>query len=121
MNMTTMLITLAALAWLCQIVLGGWQIHRFNRAYDVLCRQGEAVGVGRCAGRFKARVVLALAFDGQERVCAAFVLRGLTVFARPRPVPALIGLRKSQLNPDVIFPKDRACQTALLLAIKPQT
>ncbi len=120
MNITTTLITLAALAWLGQIVLGGWQIHRFNRAYDVLCRQG-AVGVGRSAGRFKARVVLALAFDRQERVCDAFVLRGLTVFARPRPLPVLIGLHKSQLIPDVIFPKDRACQTALLLAIKPQT
>ncbi|XBS71237.1 transcriptional regulator GutM [Acerihabitans sp. KWT182] len=118
--MTTLLITLAALAWLGQIVLGGLQIHRFNRAYDALCRQG-AVGLGRCPGRFKARVVLALAFDGQERVCDAFVLRGLTVFARPRPVPGLIGLHKSQIKPDVIFPKDQTCQTALSLAIKPQT
>ncbi|WP_213991892.1 transcriptional regulator GutM [Sodalis sp. dw_96] len=119
--MTTLLITLAALAWLGQIVLGGWQIHRFNRAYDALCRQGATVGVGRSAGRFKARVVLALAFDRHERVCDAFMLRGLTVFARPRRLPALIGLHISRLNPDVIFPKDRTCQTALLLAIKPKT
>jgi hypothetical protein len=30
-------------------------------------------------------------------------------------------LLKSELIPDVLFPKDRACQTALLLAIKPKT
>jgi glucitol operon activator protein len=55
MSLTTILVTLAAVAWLAQIVLGGWQIHRFNRAFDALCLRGTAVGVGRSAGRFKAR------------------------------------------------------------------
>jgi glucitol operon activator protein len=121
MSLTTILVTLAAVAWLAQIVLGGWQIHRFNRAFDALCLRGTAVGVGRSAGRFKARVVLAIAFDQEGRVCDGFVLRGLTVFARPRPLTKLYGLLKSELIPDVLFPKDRACQTALLLAIKPKT
>ncbi|TKI07739.1 transcriptional regulator GutM [Martelella alba] len=118
---STMLLTLcAAAAWLAQIALGGWQIRRFNLAYDRLCRQG-AVGVGRSSGRFRARVVLALASDEEGRVCDGFILRGLTVFARPRPLPMLIGLHKNQLQADALFPKDRACQTALLLAIKPKT
>ena len=30
--MVTALITVAALAWLCQMAFGGWQIHQFNRA-----------------------------------------------------------------------------------------
>ena len=44
--MVTALITFAALAWLCQMAFGGWQIHQFNRAFDALCQKGR-VGVGR--------------------------------------------------------------------------
>jgi len=32
--MVTALITVAALAWICQMAFGGWQIHHFNRAFD---------------------------------------------------------------------------------------
>lgn len=38
--MVTALITVAALAWLCQMAFGGWQIHQFNRAFDALCQKG---------------------------------------------------------------------------------
>lgn len=44
--MVTTLITVAVIAWLCQLALGGWQIHRFNRAFDALCQKGR-VGVGK--------------------------------------------------------------------------
>ena len=44
--MVTALITVAALAWLCQMAFGGWQIRQFNRAFDALCQKGR-VGVGR--------------------------------------------------------------------------
>jgi len=37
--MVTTLITVAVIAWLCQLALGGWQIHRFNRAFDALCQK----------------------------------------------------------------------------------
>jgi glucitol operon activator protein len=57
--MVTALITVAALAWICQMAFGGWQIHRFNRAFDALCQKGR-VGVGRSGGRFKPRVVVLL-------------------------------------------------------------
>ncbi|MBN0661369.1 transcriptional regulator GutM, partial [Pseudomonas aeruginosa] len=49
--MVTALIIVAAIAWLTQLAFGGWQIRRFNRAFDSLCQQGR-VGVGRSAGRF---------------------------------------------------------------------
>jgi glucitol operon activator protein len=57
--MVTALITVAAIAWICQMAFGGWQIHQFNRAFDALCQKGR-VGVGRSGGRFKPRVVVAL-------------------------------------------------------------
>ena len=52
--MVSALITVAVIAWCAQLALGGWQISRFNRAFDTLCQQGR-VGVGRSSGRFKPR------------------------------------------------------------------
>lgn len=118
MNATSWFISIAALAWLGQILLGGWQVYQFNCAYDALHGQGHLVGLGRSGGRFTPRVVMALAFDADGYVRNGFTLRGLSVFARPRPLTRLIGLHKGQLVPSVIFPKDPACQTALALALK---
>ena len=42
--MVTALITVAAIAWMCQLIFGGWQIRQFNRAFDALCQKGR-VGV----------------------------------------------------------------------------
>ncbi len=39
--MVTALIIVAAIAWLTQLAFGGWQIRRFNRAFDSLCQQGR--------------------------------------------------------------------------------
>ncbi|PWC19942.1 transcriptional regulator GutM [Brenneria roseae subsp. roseae] len=121
MSPASVLITCAIGAWVLQIALGWWQLRRFNQAFDALCSNGVTVGIGRSTGRFKARVVMALAFDEQERVCDGFIMRGFTVFARPQPMPTLIGLKRTQLTPNVIFPKELACQTALSLAIKPKS
>ena len=65
--MVSALITVAVIAWCAQLALGGWQISRFNRAFDTLCQQGR-VGVGRSSGRFKPRVVVAIALDDQQQV-----------------------------------------------------
>ncbi|ATA25675.1 transcriptional regulator GutM [Brenneria goodwinii] len=118
MTPASLLIAFAVSAWLLQIALGWWQLRRFNQAYDNLYRRGHKVGIGRSAGRFKARVVIALAFDEQDRVRDGFIMRGLTVFARPRQIKELIGLKREQLVPSVIFPIEPTCQTALSLAIE---
>lgn len=115
--MTYAFISVAAIAWLCQLILGGWQIYLFNRAFSRLCQQGR-VGVGRAGGYFRARVVIALAFDNQDRVCDTLIMRGLTVFARPGKINALKGAALRELKPDVIFPADPVCQNALSLALK---
>lgn len=47
--MVSTLITVAVIAWCAQLALGGWQIARFNRAFDKLSQQGR-VGVGAPAG-----------------------------------------------------------------------
>lgn len=81
--MVSALITVAVIARCAQLALGGWQISRFNRAFDTLCQQGR-VGVGRSSGRFKPRVVVAIATDDQQRIVDTLFMKGLTVFARPQ-------------------------------------
>lgn len=86
--MVSALITVAVIAWCAQLALGGWQISRFNRAFDTLCQQGR-VGVGRSSGRFKPRVVVVIALDDQQRIVDTLFMKGLTVFARPQKFPQL--------------------------------
>lgn len=73
--MVSALITVAVIAWCAQLALGGWQISRFNRAFDTLCQQGR-VGVGRSSGRFKPRVVVAIALDDQQRIVDTLFMKG---------------------------------------------
>lgn len=47
--MVSTLITVAVIAWCAQLALGGWQISRFNRAFDKLSQQGR-VASGAPAG-----------------------------------------------------------------------
>ena len=75
--MVSALITVAVIAWCAQLALGGWQISRFNRAFDTLCQQGR-VGVGRSSGRFKPRVVVAIALDDQQRIVDTLFMKGPT-------------------------------------------
>lgn len=86
--MVSALITVAVIARCAQLALGGWQISRFNRAFDTLCQQGR-VGVGRSSGRFKPRVVVAIILDDQQRIADTLFMKGLTVFARPQKFPQL--------------------------------
>ena len=117
--MVTALITVAAIAWLTQLAFGGWQIRRFNRAFDRLCQQGR-VGVGRSAGRFQPRAIVAIAVDDDNRICDTLLMKGFTIFARPQKIPALDGKHIAELQPDVIFPHDPRCQNALSLALNPK-
>ncbi|MBQ4925221.1 MULTISPECIES: transcriptional regulator GutM [Citrobacter] len=115
--MVSALLTVAAIAWCLQLALGGWQISRFNQAFDKLCQQGR-VGVGRSGGRFKPRVVVAIALDEQQRVTDTLFMKGLTVFARPGKIATIMGKHLDDLQPDVIFPHDPLAQNALSLALK---
>ncbi|MDG2916866.1 transcriptional regulator GutM [Bisgaard Taxon 10/6] len=116
-NATNTLILLAVIAWLLQIVLGWLQVNRFNRAFGLLSKQGN-VGIGRTQGRFKAKVVIALAFDENRRVADSIMMKGWTVFSKPQPVPALKGLHYDEIRPQVIFPNDKNAQEALSEALR---
>ena len=84
--------------------------HR--RRYRLVC------ATGRSSGRFKPRVVVAIALDDQQRIVDTLFMKGLTVFARPQKIPAITGMHAGDLQPDVIFPHDPLSQNALSLALK---
>ena len=92
-------------------------LRRLANFFDTLCQQGR-VGVGRSSGRFKPRVVVAIALDDQQRIVDTLFMKGLTVFARPQKIPAITGMHAGDLQPDVIFPHDPLSQNALSLALK---
>lgn len=73
--------------------------------------------MGRSSGRFKPRVVVAIALDDQQRIVDTLFMKGLTVFARPQKFPQL-SMHVGDLQPDVIFPHDPLSQNALSLALK---
>lgn len=116
-NATNMLILLAVIAWALQIILGWRQVNRFNRAFELLSKRGN-VGVGRTPGRFKAKVIIALAFDKNRRVADSVMMKGWTVFSKPQSVPDLKGLHYDEIRPQMIFPNDKNAQEALSEALR---
>ncbi len=81
----------------CQLALGGWQISRFNRAFDTLCNKGalawdvpaDALNHGSwcyCAGRSAAHR-------------RHLVYERTDVFARPQKIPAITGMHAGDLHP----------------------
>lgn len=116
-NTTNSLILIAVTAWILQIILGWWQISRFNRFFTQLCQQGN-VGIGRSKGRFTPKVVIAIAFNEEKRVVNSFIMKGLSVFSAPKPITSLQGLLHNEIIPEQIFPKDNTAQDALKEAIR---
>ena len=92
--------------------------HR--RRYRLVCATGlrRLANFSFSSGRFKPRVVVAIALDDQQRIVDTLFMKGLTVFARPQKIPAITGMHAGDLQPDVIFPHDPLSQNALSLALK---
>ena len=112
MNTTTALLTLAIAAWLAQIVLGYWQISRFN-----LARDSAYLGVGRSNGRFTPKVLIILALDSEQRVRDSILMQGLTIFAAPQKLTQLHGMKFSDIDPAAVFPQRPRHQQALASAL----
>jgi glucitol operon activator protein len=90
------LFLLLGVLWLLQLVLAYWQAQRFMARTRALRRLGRvAIGASRRQLRGRAYVVVAVGSD--DRLTAAEALRGITVFANSRPVPALVGLPADDL------------------------
>ncbi|OHY45160.1 transcriptional regulator GutM [Enterobacter roggenkampii] len=116
MNSVNMLICMAGLAWAGQIALGWLQMRRFNEALARL-PSGNRVGIGRSGGRFVPRLLLVLSVDANNIVTQSFIMKGITVFSRPVAEDKLHGMRLENINPEQLFPHNKAMRSALELAI----
>jgi glucitol operon activator protein len=79
-----------AIGWVLQLLLAYRQARSFNRRVRALRSVGETA-VGRAGSRSRGVVFAAIAADPAGVVRAAEVLKGVTVFARPRPLPQIVG------------------------------
>lgn len=116
MDTVSAFVIIAAFAWISQIALGWFQIRVFNQSLSALADRGQ-VRIGRSLGKFTPRVVLALSMDSENCITDNFVMRGLTVFSKPKLEAQLIGLKLEEICPGSLFPKDKALRQALELAI----
>jgi DNA-binding transcriptional regulator of glucitol operon len=82
--------------WLLQLLLAYQQARHFMARARALRRQGR-VSIGASPRRLRGRAFVVVAVGPDDRIAAAEVLQGITVFANARPAPALIGLRPADL------------------------
>jgi DNA-binding transcriptional regulator of glucitol operon len=82
--------------WLLQLLLAYQQARHFMARARALRRQGR-VSIGASPRRIRGRAFVVVAVGSDDRIVAAEALRGITVFANAKPVPALIGLRAADL------------------------
>ncbi|MDO4626643.1 MAG: transcriptional regulator GutM [Pasteurellaceae bacterium] len=111
------LILIAIIAWLLQIILGWLQLNRFNKEFISLSKQGK-VGIGKTKGRFKPKTIIAIAFDHNLNVVDTLIIKGYTVFARPKKLTILNNLHYSNIDPLKIFPGNKDLQRILSEAIQ---
>lgn len=91
--------------WLVQLYLAFQQSMAFTREVRRL-RASGVVSVGVAGRRYRGgRAFVAIAVDDHGLVRDALSLRGVTTFARPRPLPELFGAKISHVRGDRDFPR----------------
>ena len=117
------LFLLLGVLWLLQLVLAYQQAQRFMARARRLRRHGK-VSIGASPRKVRGRAYVVVAVGPDDRVTAAEALRGITVFANARPVPALVGLPAAELAagapvPD-LPPRVQAAARSAAAALHPQ-
>jgi DNA-binding transcriptional regulator of glucitol operon len=95
MGIGWLFLTIGAL-WALQLLLSYQQARAFMARARALRRQGR-VSIGASPRRIRGRAFVVVAVGSDDRITAAEVLRGITVFANAKPEPALIGRTAAEL------------------------
>ena len=99
MSWIAYVILLLALAWILQTIGTYFQMRHYREVLGGITREGGEgfVGVGNAKATFGKGVILILA-DGNDVVRKAFRMRGMTVFARFKEAPDLVGMSLDELR-----------------------
>jgi glucitol operon activator protein len=116
MDQTTLMILIAIGAWALQIVLGFFQVRAFNRNLQEVAQNGS-IKIGKTKSRWKARTLVLFAVDEDNRIQDARVMKGISIFARPKVLPQLIGLTTPIAKP-VLASLDKSIQEAVSVAFE---
>ena len=95
---TVTIVVILALAWMAQLLGSVQQMRQFNKSKQAMRRLGEYTSVGIAGNMYKRKVYTTLVVDSEGFVQGAERLSGFTIFARPKPVPALVGLHIDEIG-----------------------
>ena len=103
--------------WVLQIVGTHVQMSHYRKVLSGITREGGKgyVGAGNAKARFGKGVILLLVTDENDVVRRALRMRGMTVFARFREAPDLVGLSLDDLRDD---DREGPYERATMLAAK---
>jgi glucitol operon activator protein len=118
MGLVWTLVLVLAVLWLLQSVGTYFQIRHYRKVLSGIAREGDEgyVGVGNAKARFGKGVILILVVDGDEVVRRALKMRGMTVFARFKEAPELVGLGLDELRDETR--KETKKERGVLLAAR---
>jgi glucitol operon activator protein len=93
-------ILILAVAWVLQIVGTYFQMRHYREVLGAITREGGEgfVGVGNAKAAFGKGVILILVADENDVVKRALRMRGMTIFARFKEAPDLVGMRLDELR-----------------------
>lgn len=97
-SQTIFIVGVLAAAWLLQIWLSTQQMRKFNERTVRLRRLGAHTAIGMSGTMYRRKTYAAVAVDALGVVKAAEQLSGFTVFASPRPMPAVEGIHIDEIG-----------------------
>jgi glucitol operon activator protein len=100
MSWIAYVILILAVAWALQIVGTYFQMRHYREVLGRITREGGEgfVGVGNAKATFGKGVILILVADVNEVVKRSLRMRGMTIFARFKEAPDLVGMRLDELR-----------------------
>ena len=121
MGLTSFLLLVVGLLWLSQIVGTYFQMEHYRKVLGGIRQSGGEgfVGVGNAKARLGKGVILILVVDENGVVRQALRMRGMTVFARFKAAPDLLGKRLDDLrDEDIEGPYEKGTMLAVRRAVE---
>lgn len=115
------LILALALVWILQIVGTYFQMRHYREVLGGITREEAEgyVGVGNAKAQFGKGVILILVVDESGVVKRALRMRGMTIFARFKEAPELVGMKIDELrNEELEGPYDKGTMLAARRAVE---
>lgn len=115
------LILALAIVWILQIIGTYFQMQHYRRVLGRITDEGGEgyVGVGNAKATFGKGVILILVSDEDGVIKEALRMRGMTILARFKEAPDLVGMRLEELRlPEREGPYEKATMLAARRAVE---